>query len=349
METDLDGPVAEAARGASDGFAEECPEPSRLTVSLPHLVPSRLWKNWAAGGVALAALAGLLVAWLFAEEASAAGSPLGDMISPLADRLLRGTGAATWWFAGQLSCLAWWVRSRSRVDYAGRFHAWGWLAAGFFAAAALCLTDAHQLIARLVAWAVAGHTTAAAAGTTAFWLLPSLVTGMALWGTLGSELRDCVASRLLHALAGLAGLLLVGVELWVTRSSSSLQLEFVSRLTLGVLQWCNLMTVLLHVRHVVHVTADPPALRPSWFSVVWDRCPGRMLHWLRQRLSRPSSTRPAGSSEDETLDKPVSTNDRGQRRVIHESADGSTQNVRIDPAEPTGKGSSRRARRAGRR
>jgi len=126
--------------------------------------------------------------------------------------LLRGTGAATWWFAGQLSCLAWWVRFAQPSRLRRPFHAWGWLAAGFFVAAALCLTDAHQLIARLVAWAVAGHATATAAGTTAFWLLPSLVTGMALWGTLGSELRDCVASRVLHALAGLAGLLLVALN-----------------------------------------------------------------------------------------------------------------------------------------
>ena len=95
METDLDGPVAESVRGANDYSVEEGPEPLRLTVSLTHLIPSRLWKSWAAGGVALSALAGLLVAWLFAEEASASGSPLGDMISPLADRLLRGTGAAS--------------------------------------------------------------------------------------------------------------------------------------------------------------------------------------------------------------------------------------------------------------
>ena len=223
------------------------------------------------------------------------------------------------------------------------------MAAGFSVAAGLCLTDAHHLIAQLVTWAVRSHATAAAAGTTALWLLPSLVTGLALWGTLGSELRDCVASRVLHALAGLAGLLLVGVELWVTRSGSSLRWEFVSRLMLGVLQWCNLMTVLLHVRHVVHVTADPPTQRPSWLSVAWDVGPRRILHWLRQRLSRQSSARPVGSKAGDALDEPGSRIGPGQRHVQIEAADGSTQNIRIDAAEPTAKGLSRRARRVGRR
>ncbi len=349
MESDINGLATDVASNIRNESAEENLDSAPLLLSLPEFIPLRLWKYWALGGAALAAVAGLLLAWLFSEEAAAAGSPLGDMIAPLADRFLCGSGAAAWWVAGQCSCLVWWIRSRSRVDYSGRFHTWGWAAAGFFVASGLCLTDAHHLLARLAAWGIGGNASLATAGVTAVWLLPSLVVGLALWGTLGRELSDCVACRVLHGAAGLAALMLVGIELWTTRAASSLQLEFASRVLLSVLQWSQLMTALLRVRHVVHVTADPPTEQPSLWSIGWKHGPQRVMNWLGKRLRRPSPAQPIDVKVENTLGESALSSTSDKRAVRIETANGSTQEVRIDAAEPTAKGPSRRARQAARR
>lgn len=349
LESDFNGPATDVARNVSAESAEEDMASASLLLSLPDFIPSRLWTYWAVGGAAFSALAGLLFAWLFAEEASAAGSRWGDLIAPLADRLLRGSGAAAWWFAGQLSCLVWWVRSRSRVDYSGRFHTWGWTAAAFFVASGLCLTDAHHLLGRLAAWQIGGNESLANTGVTAVWLLPSLVVGLALWGTLGRELSNCGVCRVLHGVSGLAALGLVGVELWTARAESSLLLEFISRVLLSLLQWSQLMTVLLRVRHAVYITADPPVEQPSLRSIGWQRGPRRVLNWLRERVRRPAPVRSIDVTIENDQDDSALGIDRDKRHVRVESANGSTQEVRIDAAEPTAKGPSRRARQAARR
>ncbi len=364
LETEQEGFVAVSPRDNEGDSEVQGTELSRLVLSLPQLVPSRAWKYWCVGAIGLFGLTGMLLAWLFAEEAATSGSHLGDMFVPFAEGLLRGTGAAAWWLAGQVSCLMWWTRSRSRLDYGGRFHVWGWSAAGFFAAAVFCLTDAHHLSAMVLAWSVGGDVSSASVGVTAAWLLPSLVVGCALWATLASDLRNCVGSRLLHSLAGLCGLMLIGAQLWAVRYGSSLRLDFFERLALAALQWSNLMTVLWHIRHVVHVTADPPPLSPSWCALVSQRTVGavfsKVVSWL-QRKPAASATKLEDGSRDETR--------RGKRRVRLETDDGDARDlridnvriddsgidnvridkVRIDDAESAVKGPSKRTRQAARK
>lgn len=347
LDNERDGSADAAARGERDDVADGASSPSsavapNLWLSLPQVIPQKLWQVWAAGIAAAVGFVAVLMAWVIAEEASASGSMLGDITAPLTDRLLRGSGAAAWLIAGQLSCLVWWIRSRSRVDYGGRFHIWGWTSAGFTLAAMLSLTEAHRLLASVVAWSFVGSALNSA-GVTATWLLPMLVTGLALWTNLGAEFRDDLASRTVHSLAAIAALALVGVELWSVQNGESAKWEFLSRLALSALQWCNLMSVWLHVRHVVHVSADPPALQASGWLLAWRYGPGRAVSWLSQR-SQPTTEVTAEvepSDEDNT--------DPGKKRVRVESTDGNAQEVRIDGAEPTPKGPSRRSRQAARR
>lgn len=333
-EHEQDGSAKTAARSereASDSEESAAPD---LWLWLPNIVPQMLWKCWAVGIAGALALVGLLVGWHSAEQASAAGSVPGDLFAPFLDRVLRGSGAVMWFLAGQLCCVAWWVRSRSRVDYGGRFYAWAWTAAGFFAASMLCLTDAHRLVASLVSWSVAG-TLEESAGTIALWLLPILVMGLVLWANVGAEFRNDLASRVLHSLGAVCALTLIGLELWTARIGSGDEWEFASRLLLASLQWCHLMSVWLHVRHVVHVSADPPTLSASGWLVAWRYGPGRAMAWFSTRGSK-------------TLVEPVpETSDDAQAAVgkkrIQES-DGNTKEVRIDEAEPTPKGPTRRVR-----
>jgi hypothetical protein len=344
LETEQEGTVAVRPRDHEGDSIEQETELSRLVLSLPQFVPSRPWKYWCVGTIGLFGFTGILLAWLFAEEASTSGSHLGDTLVPFAERMLRGSGTAAWWLAGQVSCLMWWTRSRSRLDYGGRFHVWGWCAAGFFAAAACCLTDAHHLSAMVLAWSVGGDVYSASVGVTAAWLLPSLVVGCALWATLASDLRNCVGSRVLHSLAGLCGLMLVGTQLWAIRYGSSLRLDFVERAGLAALQWSNLMTVLCHLRHVVHISADPPPLSPSWCALVSQRTVGaafsKVVSWLRRKPAA-SKTELEDGSRDETR--------RGKRRVRLETDAGDARNVRIDDAESAVKGPSKRTRHAARK
>ncbi len=330
LETELDdSAIARSPEGVNGSSTHETVPPD-LWLFLPQVVPQKLWKCWAAGAVVAFGFVGLLAAWLFADDASTSGSVLGDMISPFAERLLRSSGAVAWWLAAQLSCVVWWVRSRSRVDYGGHFHVWGWSAAGFFVVGVLSLSDAHRSVAQIVAWTFTG-VTSNSMGMTALWLLPLLVAGLTWWATLGAEFRNDLASRVLHSLSAIAALSLMGVELWTVRMGDTASSDLLGRLALTTLQWCNLMSVWLHLRHVVHVSADPPSLSASGWLAAWRYGPGRMVAAMSRRTSEVIETEDA------------------QTRMRVEAADGTSQEVRIDEAEATPKGPTKRIRQAARR
>ncbi|MBC7819900.1 MAG: hypothetical protein IAG10_23705 [Planctomycetaceae bacterium] len=333
-EHEQDGSASASARQEREASPPEEQAQPDLWLWLPQVIPQALWKCWAIGIASAIGFLGLLTAWHFAEQASTAGSVPGDLLAPFLNRLLLGSGAVAWLIAAQLCCLAWWVRSRSRVDYGGRFYAWGWTAAGFFTASLLCLTDAHRLVAALVLWSVAGSVTDSA-GMTALWLLPLLVAGLVLWANLGAEFRNDFASRVLHALGAVCALTLIGLELWNSRTGNTEDWEFVSRLLLASLQWCHLMSVWLHVRHVVHVSADPPTMSASGWLLAWRYGPGRAASWLSER-----TTTKLVEPVAESLDGTALAVGKKQLR----EADGSSKEVRIDDAEPTPKGPTRRVR-----
>lgn len=331
LDAETDRSAAAAARPAGDTAGSFEPGPPNLWLSPLNAIPRRLWQCWAIGAFCSGIFLSLLVAMRAADSAAISGDELGELLLPLLDRLLQAAGAAAWWTAGQLSCLIWWVRSRSRVDYGGRFHVWGWSAAVFALAAMLCLTDAHRALAQLVAWTFTGITTNSTA-VTAVWLLPLLVIGLVQWGTLGTEFREDWSSRVLHMVAALAALSLIGVELSSVRSKDPSGLEFVGRIALAVLQWCNLMSVWLHVRHVVHVSADPPTLSSSGWLLAWRYGPGRIVSALRRTA--------VVNSEDHPRQEPLGGDKR--RRLRPEATSLGAQEVRIDDAEPTAKGPTKR-------
>ena len=121
------------------------------------------------------------------------------------------------------------------------------------------------------------------------------------------------------------------VELSSVRMGDSTSTDFLGRLALTTLQWCNLMSVWLHLRHVVHVSADPPSLSASGWLAAWRYGPGRMVAAISRRTPE--------ALEDEDV----------QTRTRVEAADGSSQEVRIDEAEATPKGPTKRTRQAVRR
>jgi hypothetical protein len=360
MDADFGGPVRESARSTridpADALSNSDSAAGRLMISLSDCIPAQSWKYWVVGGIVLVTAMAMLIAALFAEEASAAGSVAGDKLAQSVETLIRGAGVLTWWLASQLSCLVWWVRSRSRVDYSGRFHAWGWAAAGFAVAGAMSLANLPQLATCLLT--VLGDPPAnETVVVTAIWLLPSLVVGLALWSTLGQELRGCTASRVLHSLSAVCGLAFVGLELWLARTDGMLFIPVASMASLMLMQWCNLMTVVLYVRYSVHISSDPSETTPSLWLFVWRRGLVRVLTWLRTSLSRVFVRRRSAAAHSDVVDSSHesetgqatdsdSGGDRKKRRVRLEVADGSTQDVRIDDAEQLAKGPSRRMKQS---
>lgn len=311
-----------------------------LSLSLSRVVPRALWQAWTLGIMAGVGLLGSVVAWSISEQASLTGSMLADLIAPMADRLRRGTGAAAWFLSAQLCLLVWWVRSRSRVDYAGRFHVWGWSAAGFLTASVLCLTDAHRIVAQLVVWPFVGATSNSTA-VLAVWLLPSLVVGIVYWANLAEEFREHTASRWLHRLASIASLTAVASALMQCRWPEHLHWDGPIRWSLAIMQWCHLTSVGMHLRHVVHVTVDPPRNHRTTSGTTAQGSLARMGNWFaRWKLGRSQSA-PTNATHENSA--------KGNaKRVFVETAT-ETHEVRIDDAEPTAKGPSNRSRRSSRR
>lgn len=355
METGFDGPARSVTRNLRVDLTDG-EESSGLSLSLADCIPSQRWAYWAVGVVSSAVFVSMLVAWILAEEASASGSMVADKIVLLTSRMLSIVGACFWLAAGQLSCLVWWGRSQSRVDYSGRFHAWGWAAAGFAVAGLFAVVGTPQL-ASIMLDLFGGDSASSPRGVTAIWLLPSLVIGLAFWATLGIELRGSLASRILHGLAAASGVAFWGIELWLSRSEVTVMLECGSKLSLAVLQWCNLMTVLLQVHHVVHVSPDPSEVTPTLWSVTWERGPVSLIKWLGTRLRKlviSGRTKQAVEVRSEISESEQVTNlsphtESKKRRMRLEAADGTAQEVRIDDAEQLAKGPTRRERKVARK
>ncbi len=337
-------PAREFDTASSSG---ETTEPQPLNLCWDRIVPAQRWKLWALAISSLLALSGLLQTWtvrLLGESAA------DELLAGVLERVLIGGGSAAWWLTAQLCLLAWWIRSHSRIDYSGRFHAWGWAAGSFLLASMLSFTELHRMIAHWVTWSATSSDSPTTAFTAA-WLLPCAAGGLALWATLGSELRDCVASRLLHCLAGICGVTLIGLELWSSRLPNGWNPTVLSLAVLGLLQWANLWTVVIHVHRLVHVTPDPPAQASAW-TVVREQSLDRGWIWLTSRMRRrPNNSiqefdyadASAKSAVDQSESATASQSNNGRRRV--ESADGESHEIRVDQPESTAKGISRRARK----
>lgn len=332
--------VATSRTQNSSNDESDCSAPPDLSLALSRVVPRAVWQAWGVGIFAGVGLLGSVVAWSITEQASLTGSMMADLIAPLTDRLRRGTGAAAWFLSAQLCLLVWWVRSRSRVDYAGRFHVWGWSAAGFLTASVLCLTDAHRLVAQLVAWPFVGASSNSTA-VLAIWLLPSLVAGIVYWANLAEEFREHTASRWLHRLASVASLTAVASVLMQCRWPEELSWDGWICSSLAIMQWCHLTSVWMHLRHVVHVTVDPPQTDQTTSVTTAQGDLARIGNWFtRWRLGRSQSAAASTSPENSSKDT--------ARRVFLESAT-ETHEMRIDEAEPTAKGPSKHSRRSARR
>lgn len=234
---------------------------------LRRLISPRLWKHIALA----AALFGIGVAMLWAAlESRALGEALGPEVEQLVSldraRLIRGYGGLLLIVAAELALLIWYVRSRSRRDFSGRYRSWAWAAgAGFLFSASVSL-ELHRIWSAAISFALTLDTPHF---ETLCWLAPAMGCATVLFRDLYADMRDCKSSvtflRLAFAGWTTSACALLGYGIPVPAAYAPLLVP--ASALLG--HFCLFLAMLLHCRFVIYVSAEPPELRtPLWKAIV---------------------------------------------------------------------------------
>ena len=344
-EFDFDSPATHADRAERvDGDPTNS---SRATSSSSHfpisrLISRKLWKLWAFGLLVLLVGGNILLAGsAVASGAMRLGPGFAWLFDLSTARVVKPLATLLLLLASQLTWLIWWVRSRSPNDFDGRYRVWGWCAAVGIGATLTVAAGLH------IAWA----------GTALWlwdielwnkpiliWMLPAVLAATWVLRALHREMRDCRSSLSLLWMAAACGLGVALLNLNVfplTLSSAESRLICWSAELAAC--WLLFMSLLLHARHVVHVTADPARIRPARFTL---RSLLRVPKLPRRREKAQAGTKPAKETAKPKQDEnkpgpakePAATKSRKPRKTPAKSTKASSGAARKKqpekPAEP---------------
>lgn len=249
--------------GPEAGAAATHPgDPGVSHFPLGRLISRKLWKLWAVGVLALLVGGNLLLAGTVATaESGQFGPGFSHLFDLTAGRALQPFATLLLLMATQLAWFIWWVRSQSPRDFDGRYRQWSWCAAlGMFATLAVA-GDLHHAWSKTAMWLWDLDFWKV---EIVVWLLPICLAAAWALRTLHREMRDCRSSLAMLWMAAGCGLCIAGLQLNVVQLPLSAE---ESRLMSWGLElsacWLLFMSLLLHARHVVHVTPDPAQLRPA--------------------------------------------------------------------------------------
>jgi len=226
-----------------------------VTVAVPdrqlltRMVSSQLWKH------------GLLILGIALLGATAIWGEIykPDTLRDLADsrqpRVSKGLAGAFLIVSGQFALLIAWIRSRSSVDFSGRYRCWKWLAGCLISIGALWVTNFQNSLpqlARLFIEPVIGGV-----GAARHTLVVVPLAALSVW-VLSRVVPDMGRSRWTQALFCLGVFTALGRLLLSYGTSmsevSDAELDGVLLLATGLLV-CSL---LLHTRFVLYISKDPP-------------------------------------------------------------------------------------------
>ena len=293
-DTDIDPPIT-GNRVANRPNEHGDESPGRSSVPTDHLplrklISPRLWKHAVIGTAGLAVGASLLMAamadW---STMSSYGPDVPRMLSVTAARAVTGFAGILLFLAGELSLLCWWARSRSAGDFSGSYRIWMPTAAALMLWSGCSATGIHRLLGMIAAPLLSVGPDHAA---TMCWLLPAIVCGIVICRPLSADMRGCRLSLSMLWLAATgsltAGWLLLGFPFPLAGSARELAQS--GSAILG--NWFLFMSMLLHARHVIYVTAEPPAARPSRWRALRSRF----------RRSPAAASKQPGQAEHADLD-----------------------------------------------
>ena len=226
-----------------------------LDCSIVKLIPAQSWKY-----IVLSVLAAVCGAALVAGQHYEPN--LRETIGPAATLLAAGESGLWTWFhslvlvlCGQFALSIWWVRSHSVGDFSGSYRLWLWTA-GFWLLAGLAAgTGIHQATTQTALCLSRSNLHGLGA---LCWMAPCTLAAAGLLWCHAREMRGCVpsvslllVSTLCYAIAGCLTLDLGLVKL----------LPHAALISHGVVLAgciCGCLSMSLHLRHVVHESAEPP-------------------------------------------------------------------------------------------
>ena len=293
---------------AVDGIRGSQPE-AEAVVRFPisRLISRKLWKHLAVGLLGLLIGAGIVYAgWVASSEPKRLGPGFVHLFD-------LSTGGAARQFCGwllflssQLALLICWVRARSPRDFAGRYRWWAWCAMIGFAAAVTTSNKLHIVWSQTALWQWKLDFWNAGI---LIWLLPVSAAAIWLLFTLHREMRDCSSSPTMLWTAAGCGLLAALLTLRAVHFPVSAQeLQLIHTGVELAAHWALFVSLLLHARHVVHVTADAAEIRQFPFnlrSLLFNL--RSLLFNLRSLLRWPEFRQPTrtGQQTPSVTDKPI--------------------------------------------
>lgn len=322
---------------------------------LRRIISPRLWKHAAAGLFAFALAAAVVWAGWHAGRIGRRLGPAAEAFFALpGGRAAAGCGGLLMLASALLALMIYFVRSRSRADFAGRYRVWAWTAAIAFFAGVTILTGLHRVWARTLAFVL--HLDVGSAETW-FWLAPLLGCTSVLLRDLQVDMRRCRASGALLCLAILGWTSAVVQSLgYGIGLDDRVHAAAVAGLTLFG-HWSLFTGLLLHARFVLFVSSEPPpSCDPLWKRLLHSAA-GAFVRW-KARAAERKRTKAAqlarGASEPDAENERVTeTTGRKTPRKSTDNAPPSKSasgpaKVRIDAAHaamPPSKHLSKRERR----
>lgn len=317
MAQEADAPDDRAARRAAASEVEE--DSTRLprgSSPADTLISPRLWKHVTVALLAVLAWGMMLFVGMRADQAR---TGLHQIVGLQAGKIATFFSTVMLLTAGQLAFINLWYRSKSRKDFNGSYKVWFWTAVAWLTLCAFRATGAHWNVADAI---LAGRPVAIWNGRLITWMIPVGIAVVAVYRLLLREMRDCRASLWLLRLSGLAAFVS-----GLTQLFGSFCLPETLRLPVDVgaaTMWHLLLalSMLLHARHVIHHSNEPPQ------SQIHHRSLHSLLSAVRwPRLRRPSRKRTsqlAESEADASTSAEKKTADRPKRTVAKKASREST-------------------------
>ena len=241
----------EAAFEQATAFDQSVSEPFAPELDLVrHLIFPELWKHL----VTLAVLLGGVISIGYWAHSNPTDVNFGHaVISP--DRLVDASAGIMLLLAGQLALLTGWLRSRSEVDFQGRYRGWKWMAVASCVLAGILLTGTTTVVPLLLSNAIEYITGPLQAARPAILLLTCITGAMLILGRILPDMGRCLYSQSLLVVAVLSTV--VRFMLMHGTTQASIGQSIFHDLTL-LSSFATFAAMLLHCRFVAFVCNDPP-------------------------------------------------------------------------------------------